>query len=199
MIFKRSKTGPYWFTFTFNGKRVQKSTKQFNKDAAKDIESAHRTSLAKGEVGISDRKAKRWKLDELLDRRLADLTARGKRNAQTANLNLHVRKDFGAWWADELTGDDLNAHFEKRKKEGYAVATVTNRIAEVISAYRLAGWEPPKRPALARRARERAYRVLLRDRVRRRERTDAGGPAGLRGFRASHRVALRLDHEAALE
>lgn len=138
----------------FNGKRVQKTTRQFNKNAAKDIESAYRTSLAKGEVGIHDKKTKRWKLDELLDRRLADLTARGKRNPQSANLNEHVKKDFGAWWADELTGDDLNAFFEKRKKEGYSVATITNRIAEVTSAYRLAGLEPPKLRQLSREERE---------------------------------------------
>jgi len=38
----------------------------------------------------------------------------------------------------------------KKRKEGYAVATVTNRIAEVISAYRLAGLEPPKLRHLSR-------------------------------------------------
>jgi len=54
MIYKRGKT--YWFESVFNGKRIQKSTHQRNRDAARDIESAERTKLAKGEVGITEPK-----------------------------------------------------------------------------------------------------------------------------------------------
>ena len=54
-VYKRG--GTYWFTFIFNGERVQKSTKQGNRKAAVDIESAYRTALAKGDVGILERKA----------------------------------------------------------------------------------------------------------------------------------------------
>jgi integrase len=53
-IYKRGKT--YWFSFVFNGQRVQQTTKQKNRAAARDIESAYRTKLAKGEVGISQPK-----------------------------------------------------------------------------------------------------------------------------------------------
>jgi integrase len=140
-IFKRSKDGPYWFAFMFRGQRIQKSTKQFDKDAAKDIESAYRTQLAKGEVGIHEKKVGRWKISDLLDRRLADLRERGKGDD---SLIGQVKKDFGARWADELTDDDLNAYFKERRAEGYAVATITNRIAELMSAYNLAGLEHPK-------------------------------------------------------
>jgi len=50
-VFKRGTV--YWFEFVFNGRRIQRSTKQRNRQAAIDIESAFRTSLAKGEVGIT--------------------------------------------------------------------------------------------------------------------------------------------------
>ena len=53
-IYKRG--GTYWFSFTYNGERIQKSTQQKNKNAAIDIEAAHRTALAKGDVGIVERK-----------------------------------------------------------------------------------------------------------------------------------------------
>ena len=53
-IFKRGRT--YWFHFVFNGDHVQKSTKQGNPRVARQIEAAERTRLAKGEVGIRDRK-----------------------------------------------------------------------------------------------------------------------------------------------
>jgi len=53
-IFKRGHT--YWFHFFFNGEHVQRSTKQGNARVARDIEAAYRTKLAKGEVGIVDKK-----------------------------------------------------------------------------------------------------------------------------------------------
>jgi integrase len=49
-IYKRG--GIYWYKFQFNGKLVRESTKQGNDKVARQIEAAHRTSLAKGEVGI---------------------------------------------------------------------------------------------------------------------------------------------------
>src|SRR5215471_16269341 len=53
-ICKRGKK--YWYHFTFNGKTVQKSTKQGNPRVARQMEAAHKTALAKGEVGLRERK-----------------------------------------------------------------------------------------------------------------------------------------------
>lgn len=50
MIYKRGKY--YWYKFVFNGELVRESTKQGNDKIARQMESAHRVSLAKGEVGI---------------------------------------------------------------------------------------------------------------------------------------------------
>jgi integrase len=52
-IYKRGKT--YWFSFIFNGERVQRTTKQKNRVAARQIEAAYKTQLAKGEVGLVER------------------------------------------------------------------------------------------------------------------------------------------------
>jgi hypothetical protein len=52
-IYKRG--GVYWYHFWFNGEHIQKSTKQGNPRVARQIEAAHKTSLAKGEVGIVQR------------------------------------------------------------------------------------------------------------------------------------------------
>jgi integrase len=52
--YKRGKT--YWYKFQWQGKSIRKSTKQRNDKVARDMESAHRTSLAKGEVGIREKK-----------------------------------------------------------------------------------------------------------------------------------------------
>src|SRR5882762_3244335 len=54
-IFKRGNV--YWYHFLFNGKHIQESTKQGNPRVARNMESAHRTALAKGEVGFREHKA----------------------------------------------------------------------------------------------------------------------------------------------
>jgi integrase len=53
-IFKRGKT--YWYHFMHEGQHIQRSTKQGNPRTARQIEAAYRTALAKGEVGITERK-----------------------------------------------------------------------------------------------------------------------------------------------
>jgi hypothetical protein len=53
-IFKRNRI--YWYKFNFNGEAIRESTRQTNQHTARQMESAHRTSLAKGEVGIREKK-----------------------------------------------------------------------------------------------------------------------------------------------
>jgi len=53
-IYKRG--GVWWYGFIFKGERIQESTKQSNKRVAEQMEAAHRVSLAKGEVGIREKK-----------------------------------------------------------------------------------------------------------------------------------------------
>jgi integrase len=53
-IYKRGEV--YWYKFMWNGELVRESTKQGNDKVARLMEAAHKTSLAKGEVGIRDKK-----------------------------------------------------------------------------------------------------------------------------------------------
>lgn len=52
MVFKRRANGPYYYRFMRNGVAVYVDTKQRNKTTAEELESAHRTRLAKGEAGL---------------------------------------------------------------------------------------------------------------------------------------------------
>jgi integrase len=54
--YKRGKKGTYWYRFMWHGRLIRESTKQGNDKVARQMESAHRTSLAKGEVGLRDKK-----------------------------------------------------------------------------------------------------------------------------------------------
>lgn len=53
-IYKRGKF--YWYKFMWNGHLVRESTKQGNDKVARQMEAAHRTALAKGKVGIREKK-----------------------------------------------------------------------------------------------------------------------------------------------
>jgi len=53
-VYKRGQV--WWYRFTWDGKPFRESTKKTNKRVAEKIEAACKTSLAKGEFGIRDRK-----------------------------------------------------------------------------------------------------------------------------------------------
>lgn len=55
-VYKQPKSKYWWYKFTWNGEQIRESTKQTNKRVAEQMEAAHRTALAKGEVGIRDKK-----------------------------------------------------------------------------------------------------------------------------------------------
>jgi hypothetical protein len=48
--------GVYWYKFMCQGKFIRESSHQGNDKIARQMESAHRTSLAKGEIGICEKK-----------------------------------------------------------------------------------------------------------------------------------------------
>lgn len=54
-LYKRA--GVYWYEFVHDGERIRRSTKVKNHRTAAEIERAYRTALARGEVGITERKA----------------------------------------------------------------------------------------------------------------------------------------------
>ena len=56
-VYKQPKSKYWWYKFVWNGEPIRESTKQTNKRIAEQMEAAHRTALAKGEVGIRERKA----------------------------------------------------------------------------------------------------------------------------------------------
>jgi integrase len=55
-VYKQPKSKNWWYKFKWNGELIRESTKQTNKRVAEQIEAAHKTALAKGEVGIREKK-----------------------------------------------------------------------------------------------------------------------------------------------
>jgi hypothetical protein len=56
VIYKRGKKGIYWYRFMWKGELIRESTHQTNDKVARNQESAHRTRLSNGEVGIREKK-----------------------------------------------------------------------------------------------------------------------------------------------
>jgi hypothetical protein len=55
-FYGRKKQKYWWYKFMWDGSLIRKSTKQTNKRVAEQMEAAHKTALAKVEVGIRERK-----------------------------------------------------------------------------------------------------------------------------------------------
>src|SRR5580704_19731619 len=78
---KRGACGTYWYKVQWLGKLVRESTTQGSDKVARQMESAHRTSLAKGEVGIRERKPS-LTVNEFIENRLEpSLSARFEKSS----------------------------------------------------------------------------------------------------------------------
>jgi len=115
-IFKRGRI--YWYKFMWNSEMVRESTRQTNQNTARQMEAAHRASLAKGEVGIREKKTvptladfisqrfEPWAEASTSSKTWIDYYRPGIRTIQTykplANLRLNEitsekAADFAAW------------------------------------------------------------------------------------------------------
>jgi integrase len=139
-IFKRG--GVYWFHFWFNGQHVQRSTKQGNPNVARTIESAYRTALAKGEVGIFERKPAPT-LKEFKQRFIETIEVRSAAKPKTVEFykqQLARLLDFEPLSKSRLDRIDesLIESYVKRRSETVAAATVNRSLATLRRALRLA-------------------------------------------------------------
>jgi integrase len=137
-IYKRGET--YWFSFIFNGERVQQSTKQKNRKAARDIESAYRTKLAKGEVDIVER-APIPKFSQFAKRFGDEMRTLHQAKPKTVTYYTNGLKKLEAFFSDvrldrvdeKLIAEYVTKRRAEKKRNGklLRVATV-NRELEVL-------------------------------------------------------------------
>jgi integrase len=134
-VYKRGKI--WWYKFNWNGSSVRESTKQTNKRVAEQIEAAHKTSLAKGEVGIRDR-APVPTLKEFADGDFVPfIEARfeDKRNTLDYYKNglkgLKAHAPLSGCTLDTITADRIAAFVAKLRQNGLSVTSI-NRQLEVL-------------------------------------------------------------------
>lgn len=117
-IFKRGNV--YWYHFLHDGQHVQRSTKQGNPRVARQIEAAFRTALAKGEVGITERK-KAPGFKAAMRSFLAWSEQQHKRHPATARRyrvsSAAILSHFGDQPIDRITPDDVERFKAARAME----------------------------------------------------------------------------------
>jgi integrase len=136
-VFKQKKSNKWWYKFSWNGQLIRESTKQTNKRVAEQIEAAHKTALAKGEVGIRDRKAVPT-LGEFADGDFrAYVLSTFAAKIQTRRYYEHGIKVFVSYpqLADErldaITTEKVAGYIAKRHADGLEISSI-NRELQVL-------------------------------------------------------------------
>lgn len=137
-IFKRGNV--YWFEFVFNGQRIQKSTRQGCRRAAVDIESAYRTSLAKGEVGITEKPKTepiphvgRFLADRFLPWAETTFTSKPQtwRYYRQRIRRINEYKSLASVLLNKVTGEVVAKYRAHRQTDGLVVSSI-NRELQVL-------------------------------------------------------------------
>ena len=137
MIYKRKDSGFWWYQFVWRGKRIRESTKQGNKAIARQMESAHRTALAKAEVGIRERKLvptlKKFADADFLPFIESRFTDKPKTLEYYRNglKNITAYAPLAACILDALTADKIGGFIATRREAGLQVTSI-NRQLEVL-------------------------------------------------------------------
>jgi integrase len=132
----RGSCGVYWYKFMWQGQLIRESTHQSNDKVARNIESAHRTSLAKGEVGIREKKLAPT-LKAFIDDRVEPWAkATFEKNSPGTYVRWY-RSGFRAICAhqrlascrlDEITGEHFAEFAAHRQTQKMAVSTVNSNL-----------------------------------------------------------------------
>src|SRR6266481_464785 len=143
-IFKRGRV--YWYHFVFNGQHIQESSKQGNPRVARQMEAAHRTSLAQGEVGIRDKKPSST-LTEFIDNRFEPWAKAmfEKSSPKTwfdwYRPNLRAIKAFkplANCKLEEITTEKISAFAAHKQSLGLQVSSVNSALRVLRRVLRLA-------------------------------------------------------------
>src|SRR5579884_823284 len=133
MIYKRGEV--YWYKFMWQGRLIRESSKQGNDKVARQMESAHRTSLAKGEVGIREKKPVPTLAEFLTGRILpwaeATFAASTPKNAKWYRNECRVLKQYKPLAnspLDTITGELASDFASWRIRQGRQVSTVNSSL-----------------------------------------------------------------------
>lgn len=141
-IYKRGDV--YWYRFNWFGEQIRESTKQSNARVAREIEAARRTSLAKGEVGLRDRKPAPT-LGEFAEKDFLPFvrtTSAAKPNTvrfyQNSVNNLEAVPALAKLRIDSINPEIISSYVAKRQADKVEISTINRDLATLRRMLRLA-------------------------------------------------------------
>jgi len=136
-IYKRGEV--YWYKFMWKGELVRESTKQGNDKVARQMEAAHRTSLAKGEVGIRDKRPVPT-LAAFLQHRIEPWASRRSSWIwYRAGMRALLRhKPLASLRLDEIQGEHAGDFAAHRQSKGLQVGSINSSLRVLRRILRLA-------------------------------------------------------------
>jgi integrase len=141
-VYKRGKI--WWYKFTWNGEPIRESTKQSNKRNAEQIEAAHKTSLAKGEVGIREKKSVPT-LENFMDRDFLPFVRTTKapkpntvRFYENSVANLKAYSKLAGLPVDQITAEHIAGFVAHRQLAKVQVSTLNRDLATLRRVFHLA-------------------------------------------------------------
>jgi integrase len=143
-VYKQPKSRNWWYKFTWNGQQIRESTKQSNKRVAEQIEAARRTVLAKGEVGIRDKKPvptlAAFITADFLPFVRTTFAAKLKTKAYYENGVKHLLAfdKLASEPLDAITSEKIAGYVAKRQAGGLKVASVNRELQALRRMFALA-------------------------------------------------------------
>jgi len=143
---ERGSCGVYWYKFMWQGKLIRESTKQGNDKVARQMESAHRTALAKGEVGLREKKPAP-SLAQFIDSRFEPWA---KANFEKSSpktwfdwyrVGLRAIKAYGPLAGaklDEITSENIASFAAHRQAQNLQVSTINSSLRVLRRVLRMA-------------------------------------------------------------
>src|ERR1022692_1871351 len=141
-VYKRGHV--WWYRFTWNGTAIRESTKQTNKRVAEQIEAAHKTSLAKGEVGIREKKIVPT-LAQFMDQDFLPFvrtTKASKPNTvrfyKNSVANLKAYSKLAGLRLDEITAEHITGFVAHRQTAKVQISTLNADLVALRRIFHLA-------------------------------------------------------------
>jgi integrase len=140
-IFKRGRI--YWYKFNFNGVAIRESSRQTNQHTARQMESAHRTSLARGEVGLREKKISPT-LTEFLTERFEPWAAASTSQKtwldyyRPNSRTIQKYKPLASLRLSDITSEKVSDFAAWRQSKGLQVSSVNGSLQVIRRILRLA-------------------------------------------------------------
>jgi integrase len=143
-VYKQKESNRWWYKFAWRGELIRESTRQTNKRVAEQMEAARKTALAKGEVGIRDRKPVP-RLKDFAERDFLPFVRstlaekpRTVRFYETTTNNLAGFPKLANLRLDAITAETLAEFAARRREAGMETSTINRDLATVRRMFHLA-------------------------------------------------------------